>query len=145
MSSWKPREYKDTREDLPEVIFYGSETASCVSSRGVYHFPVEKYKIHDALQITSYDIIGPPWAYPPDLEFQAVDKTMIHFEIEGNGSIAAVGNGNAATTEPFQANYRKAFNGLCMVFVKSTGDPGTIRLTAHSECLDGSSISLITK
>ena len=34
---------------------------------------------------------------------------LINFEISGPATIAAVGNGNAATTEPFQANYRKAF------------------------------------
>ncbi len=54
-------------------IIYGSETASCVSSRGVYHLPIEKYEKHPSLQISSYDIIAPPWAYCPDVEFAAQD------------------------------------------------------------------------
>ena len=37
---------------------------------------------------------------------------LIEFEIEGEGIIVAVGNGNAATTEAFQSNERKAFQFL---------------------------------
>jgi beta-galactosidase len=47
----------------------GAETASCVSSRGVYHLPIEKYEKHESRQITSYDVVSPPWAYCPDVEF----------------------------------------------------------------------------
>ena len=35
------------------------------------------------------------------------------------GVIEAVGNGNAATTESFQAHHRLAFNGKCVLIVKS--------------------------
>ena len=40
----------------------------------VYHLPIEKYKTHPSKQVTSYDVIGPPWAYPPDIEFAALEK-----------------------------------------------------------------------
>jgi beta-galactosidase len=36
--------------------------------------PIEKYQKHPSLQLTSYDIIAPPWAYAPDVEFDAQDK-----------------------------------------------------------------------
>ena len=72
--NYKPREYLKIREQHPDWIVYGSETSSCVSSRGVYHLPLEKYQTHESLQISSHDFIGPPWAYPPDLEFEAADK-----------------------------------------------------------------------
>ncbi|HKJ89954.1 MAG TPA: beta-galactosidase GalB [Oceanipulchritudo sp.] len=72
--NYKPRKYRETRNEHPDWIVYGSETSSTVSSRGVYHLPMEKYKTHESLQVTSYDFIGPPWAYPPDLEFEAVNK-----------------------------------------------------------------------
>jgi beta-galactosidase len=61
-------------KDHPTWIIYGSETASCVSSRGVYHLPVEKYEKHPSLQLTGYDIIAPPWAYCPDVEFTYQDQ-----------------------------------------------------------------------
>jgi beta-galactosidase len=353
--NYKPTQYNNVVKNNPDYIVYGAETASTVSSRGVYHLPLENYEKHESLQVSSYDIISPPWAYPPDFETYAqetmpqslgefvwtgfdylgeptpyngndnethgkwggdwpsrssyfgivdlcgfpkdryyyyqsrwtekpmvhilphwnwensghkeipvycytncdeaelflngkslgkkvmgVDKTtipaefswwkkpettwdspyrlnwnvnyqpgelkviaykdgkpvaekiivtagkphhleltpdrteidadgydlsfvtvkvvdkegnscpladnLINFKIEGPASIAAVGNGNAATTEPFQANYRKAFNGLCMLIIKSkTGEAGTIKITASSENLTSQNTIVISK
>lgn len=67
--NYKPTKYSEVRANYPELPIYGSETSSCTSSRGVYHLPIEKYKTHSSKHVTSYDIIGPPWAYPPDVEF----------------------------------------------------------------------------
>lgn len=67
--NYKPSKYSEVHENYPNLPVYGSETSSCTSSRGVYHLPIEKYKTHESKQVTSYDIIGPPWAYPPDIEF----------------------------------------------------------------------------
>ncbi|MFR9650999.1 MAG: glycoside hydrolase family 2 TIM barrel-domain containing protein [Rikenellaceae bacterium] len=72
--NYKPLHYGELRELYPQMILYGSETSSCTSSRGVYHLPIEKYTTHESLQVTSYDIIGPSWAYPPDVEFDAQEK-----------------------------------------------------------------------
>ena len=73
--NYKPLSYgAPVAEFLPNNLVVGSETSSCTSSRGVYHLPIEKYKTHESLQVTSYDIIGPPWAYPPDVEFDALEK-----------------------------------------------------------------------
>jgi beta-galactosidase len=71
--NYKPNRYRTILQDHPNWIIYGSETASCVSSRGTYHLPLEKYAKHASLQISSYDIIAPPWAYCPDVEFAAQD------------------------------------------------------------------------
>ncbi len=73
--NYKPRKYEEVVQKQPDWIVYGSETASTVSSRGTYHLPIKKYEKHESLQITSYDFIGPPWAYPPDIEFEALEKT----------------------------------------------------------------------
>jgi beta-galactosidase len=67
--NYRPWLYETTLKEHPGWIIYGSETASCVSSRGVYHLPIEKYDKHPSLQLTSYDVIAPPWAYCPDAEF----------------------------------------------------------------------------
>ncbi len=72
--NYKPLHYQEIRKNYPQLPIYGSETSSCTSSRGVYHLPIEKYQTHKSLQVTSYDIIGPPWAYPPDVEFDNQEK-----------------------------------------------------------------------
>jgi beta-galactosidase len=72
--NYKPYEYAQTLKDHPNWVIVGSETSSCVSSRGVYHLPIEKYQKHPSLQLSSHDIISPPWAYLPDAEFEAQDR-----------------------------------------------------------------------
>jgi beta-galactosidase len=72
--NYRPWQYEKIQKEHPDWIVYGSETASCVSSRGVYQLPIEKYDKHPSLQLSSYDIIAPPWAYCPDVEFFYQDK-----------------------------------------------------------------------
>jgi len=69
--NYKPTQYDNVIKNNPDFIVYGAETASTVSSRGVYHLPVKNYDKHESLQVSSYDIISPPWAYPPDFETYA--------------------------------------------------------------------------
>ncbi len=79
--NYKPLAYGPAVDEfLPNTPVVGSETSSCTSSRGVYHLPIEKYQTHESKQVTSYDIIGPPWAYPPDIEFAALAQ---HPEVLG--------------------------------------------------------------
>jgi len=72
--NYKPMRYEQIQKEHPKWVIYGSETSSCVSSRGVYHLPIEKYQKHPSLQVSSYDIISPSWAYCPDVEFDAQDR-----------------------------------------------------------------------
>jgi beta-galactosidase len=72
--NYKPTKYAQILKDHPTWMVYGSETASAVSSRGVYHLPIEKYEKHPSLQLTSYDVIAPGWANIPDVEFDAQEK-----------------------------------------------------------------------
>lgn len=67
--NYRPWMYEQTLKDHPDWIIVGAETASCVSSRGVFHLPLEKYEKHPSLQLTGYDLIAPPWAYCPEAEF----------------------------------------------------------------------------
>ncbi len=73
--NYKPTQYNHVLGNHTDWIVYGAETSSCVSSRGVYHLPLENYDKHESLQVSSYDIISPPWAYPPDFEIHA-QETM---------------------------------------------------------------------
>ena len=72
--NYKPEYYERILKNNPDWVIFGAETSSCVSSRGVYHLPVEGYRKHESLQVSSYDIISPFWGYPPDVEFEAQDK-----------------------------------------------------------------------
>jgi len=73
--NYKPHLYAETRKLAPKWPLFGSETASTVSSRGEYFFPVEQ-RIGDGaerFQVTSYDLYFPSWASMPDTEFAAQD------------------------------------------------------------------------
>jgi beta-galactosidase len=63
--------YKKAFETLPQGNILGSETASTVSSRGVYKIPVElKYRaMYDDHQSSSYDVEYCPWSNIPDIDF----------------------------------------------------------------------------
>jgi beta-galactosidase len=70
---------------------------------------------------------------------------QVQFRVAGAGGIAGVDNGNAATVEPFQADHRKAFNGLALLIVRShAGQAGTIQVHATSDGLQSASIELNT-
>lgn len=73
-ANYKPTLYENLSKQYPNMIIYASETASTVSSRGVYHLPLKKYDKHVSLQVNSYDFNSPPWAYPPDIEFFSQDN-----------------------------------------------------------------------
>ncbi len=66
----------------------------------------------------------------------------VKFEISGPGKILAVDNGDATSFEPFQAKERKAFNGLALVVVQSTKEPGRIVLKATSPDLKASEVKI---
>ncbi len=64
-------------------------------------------------------------------------ENLVRFSVSGPGEIAGVGNGDQKSEEPFQARQRKAFNGRCLVVIRSTGKPGRIALAARSKGLAG--------
>ena len=67
---------------------------------------------------------------------------LIHFKVEGEGFVAGVDNGYQASTELFKANYRKAFNGMCLLIVQSTEKAGAIKVTASGEGLETTEIGI---
>ncbi len=71
--NYQSRRYRALLAEHPDWRIVTTESASTVSSRGVYHLPIEKYHKHPSRQITSYDIISPRWAYIPDFEFSVQD------------------------------------------------------------------------
>lgn len=75
--NYKVNRYKEAYGKLPQLLILGSETASTVSSRGVYHFPVEMKADakHDDHQSSSYDVEYCFWSNVPDDDF-AVDDDL---------------------------------------------------------------------
>ena len=71
--NYKVDRYIPAYEILPQKIILGSETASTVSSRGVYHFPVELGAaiMHEDHQSSSYDTEFCWWSNIPDNDFAA--------------------------------------------------------------------------
>ncbi len=67
---------------------------------------------------------------------------LVHFDVEGNGFIAGVDNGYQASLEPFKANYRKAFNGMCLLIVQTTEEAGDIKITATTDGLKNGALTL---
>jgi beta-galactosidase len=68
-------QYSRILKEHPGWTIVGSETASGVSSRGVYHLPLEGYDKHPSLHISSYDVIAARWGYPPDVEFAGLQES----------------------------------------------------------------------
>ncbi len=80
--NYQPANYGRFHLMLPHKPMYGSETGSCISSRGEYFFPVEEEKFiyrkleykRKNLQVNSYDLSSPFWATIPDVEFRSQDE-----------------------------------------------------------------------
>ena len=72
-------------------------------------------------------------------------NNQLYFSIEGPGKIVATDNGDATSHESFQADRRKAFNGLCLAIVRASGKPGKIRLVARAAGLKEASIEIEVK
>ncbi len=71
--NYKVDRYIPAYQLLPQKIILGSETASTVSSRGVYHFPVTLGNdiLNDDHQSSSYDTEYCFWSNIPDNDFAA--------------------------------------------------------------------------
>ena len=67
--------YEEAFERFPQGFILGSETASTVSSRGIYKFPVQKGKMvqHADYQSSSYDLECCSWSNLPDEDFALQD------------------------------------------------------------------------
>ncbi|ARN77256.1 beta-galactosidase [Nonlabens spongiae] len=67
--------YEEAYERFPQGFLLGSETASTVSSRGIYKFPVEKasMKTYADFQSSSYDLEYCSWSNLPDNDFVLQD------------------------------------------------------------------------
>ncbi|WP_288316192.1 glycoside hydrolase family 2 TIM barrel-domain containing protein [uncultured Mediterranea sp.] len=73
--NYRTHRYVEAYGQLPQNLVLGSETASTVSSRGVYKFPVElkKQAMYDDHQCSGYDLEACSWSNVPDEDFALAD------------------------------------------------------------------------
>ncbi len=69
--NYRPFMYKENYKKLPQQIILGAETASTLSSRGVYKFPVVRgsMKTYPDNQASSYDVEHCGWSNLPEDDF----------------------------------------------------------------------------
>jgi beta-galactosidase len=65
----------------------------------------------------------------------------VTFALSGPGKIIGVDNGQPDSHEPYQANTRKAFNGLALALVQATGT-GAMTLSATAPSLEGARVAI---
>ena len=76
--NYKPHLYHKFHEANPGKLYLGSETASTISTRGVYFFPIEedprgKEFCEKDFQVSSYDLHTVPWGQTPEQEWKDED------------------------------------------------------------------------
>ena len=73
--NYKASDYLNKHKENPNLVIYGSETASALSSRGIYKFPavLNPYAWHKDYQLSSYDLEACNWGSTPDVEFEFQD------------------------------------------------------------------------
>ncbi len=74
-----------------------------------------------------------------------VADNEVVFEIQGEGKLIGVDNGDPASHDAYKINRRKAFNGLCLAIVQTTSKSGKITITATSTALRSDSLTIETK
>ncbi len=70
---------------------------------------------------------------------------LVHFEIEGEGEIVGVANGNPICLESAKGKERSAFSGMCQVVIRSTHKQGKIILKASSLGFPDEKIEITSK
>jgi beta-galactosidase len=69
---------------------------------------------------------------------------LVNFELEGPGSIQAVGSTNPVNTESYRQPFRKAWQGRCLVILRSGQEGGEITLKAHAGGIEPARIIIRT-
>ena len=70
---------------------------------------------------------------------------LVKLELNGKGLLAGTDNGNPVSLESFQTPARKAFNGMCLAVIQSTGKPGNISLKLSAENLPPVTVNIVAR
>ena len=66
----------------------------------------------------------------------------VTFELQGEGRLIGVDNGNPQSHDSYKTNHCKAFNGLCLAVVQSTAKAGSIKIAAASPTLQTAAVTI---
>jgi beta-galactosidase len=69
----------------------------------------------------------------------------VQFALSGGGIIAAVGNGNGQSREPYEGNTFSLFHGRALVVLRTSREPGPIKLTATADGLTAFALTIESK
>ncbi len=72
-------------------------------------------------------------------------EDLIHFSINGPGTIVGVGNAHPISLESFQQPQRKAWKGRCIVIIKPQKKAGKIILNAEADGLKKAALIMLSK
>jgi beta-galactosidase len=100
--------------------------------------PAIKANLND-LSYVKVEILDQNGNFVPDANLP------IQFDIQGNGKLAGVGNGNPTDMKSFQTPRVSTFRGRCLVIIQPSDQPGTIRLIASSEGLQPGTVEIQTR
>ena len=70
---------------------------------------------------------------------------LVQFKLNGPGTIAGVDNGFQASLEPFKADYRKAYRGLCLAIIQAGQTAGNLTLKASAPGLQDATVTIAVK
>ncbi len=104
------RRYARYREEYPDKPILYSESASTLSTRGFYDFPLPDRKTEystDDVQVSSYDLNAAQWSDIPDFEFQLmIDDSFV------GGEFVWTGFDYLGEPTPFNRQARSSYFGV---------------------------------
>lgn len=77
-----------------------------------------------------------------DDNFVPTASNFIKFTVDGNASILGIDNGDPLNEASFVGNTINTFNGKCLLIVKSNDKKGKVIITAQSEGLEDTSVTI---
>ncbi|HXS93959.1 MAG TPA: glycoside hydrolase family 2 TIM barrel-domain containing protein [Candidatus Limnocylindrales bacterium] len=69
----------------------------------------------------------------------------IMFDVQGDGKLIGVDNGDMSNAEDYKGKQKKAFHGMCLGIVQATATAGRIRVTASSPGLKPATVTITTR
>jgi beta-galactosidase len=81
-------------------------------------------------------------ALDADGVFVPLADNQVAFDVSGPAKLIGVDNGDPESHASYQGSTRALFNGMALALLQSTPDPGSIRITAHSEGLKDATLEI---
>ena len=69
-------------------------------------------------------------------------NNLVHFEVQGEGRLVGVDNGDPLSHQDFKGRQMKAFQGRCLAMIQSTAQAGQVSLRASSLGLESAQVTL---